>query len=159
MDVNLLHRITGRRRNMDSKGEIEREFRLEVESKKLAASGVHHKTGKLGYTGTITFPSSLLRGKEKRDYTKSGKVRQYNMYTSLTDYDTFKTYSPERQKDILIKWREQFTSKEIMEALGIHHTFYYEILYKNGILERPSSSKSLRVYRKKISPKQNQKIS
>ncbi|MCQ6281224.1 hypothetical protein [Bacillus sp. EB600] len=126
---------------MLSSDEIEREFRLEVKSKKLAASGVHHKTGKRGYTGTIIFPSSLLRGKEKREYTKPGKVRQYNMFTSLTDYETLISYSPERQKDILIKWREQFPSKEIIGALGINRTSYYELLYKHGILERPSSSK------------------
>ena len=59
---------------MVSSSEIEREFRLEVKSKKLAASGVHHKTGKRGYTGTIMFPSSLLRGKEKRDYTRPSIV-------------------------------------------------------------------------------------
>jgi hypothetical protein len=126
---------------MLSSDEIEREFRLEVKSKKLAASGVHHKTGKRGYTGTIIFPSSLLRGKEKREYTKPGKVRQYNMFTSLTDYETLISYSSERQKDILIKWREQFTSKEIIEALGIHRPSYDELLYKHEILERPSSSK------------------
>ncbi|MCQ6281240.1 hypothetical protein [Bacillus sp. EB600] len=126
---------------MLSSDEIEREFRLEVKSKKLATSGVHHKTGKRGYTGTIIFLSSLLRGKEKRDYTKPGKVRQYNMFTSLVDYETLKSYSPEIQKDILIKWREQFTSKDIIEALGINRTSYYELLYKHGILERPSSSK------------------
>ncbi|MCQ6282706.1 hypothetical protein [Bacillus sp. EB600] len=63
------------------------------------------------------------------------------MFTSLTDYETLKSYSLERQKDILIKWREQFTSKDIIEALGIHRPSYYELLYKHGILERPSSSK------------------
>jgi hypothetical protein len=100
---------------MLSSDEIEREFRLEVKSKKLAATGAHHKTGKRGYTGTIIFPSSLLRGKEKRDYTKPGKVRQYNMFTSLTDYETLKSYSAERQKDILIKWREQFIQKILLK--------------------------------------------
>jgi hypothetical protein len=40
--------ITERRWNMVSSGEIEKEYRLEVKSKKLAASGVHHKTGKRG---------------------------------------------------------------------------------------------------------------
>ena len=44
---------------MLSSDEIEREFRREVKSKKLAASGAHHKTGKRGYTGTIIFPVFL----------------------------------------------------------------------------------------------------
>ena len=138
---------------MLSSDEIEREFRREVKSKKLAASGAHHKTGKRGYTGTIIFPSSLLRGKEKREYMKPGKVRAYNMFTSLTDYKTLKSYSLERQKDILIKWREQFSSKEIMEALGIHRNSYYKLLYKHGILERPISSKEHKVGQKKDKPK------
>ena len=138
---------------MVSSGEIEREFRLEVKAKKLAASGVHHKTGKRGYTGTIIFPSSLLRGKEKRNYTQPGKVRQYNMYTSLTDYDTVKTYSLKSQKEILMKWREQFTSKEIIEVLGTNRAAYYELLYTHGILERPSSSKEPNSVQKKDKPK------
>lgn len=55
--------------------------KLDLKYKKVVASGVHHKTGKHGYTGTIIFTSTLLRDKEKRDYTKPGKVVATNMYT------------------------------------------------------------------------------
>ncbi|WP_306010517.1 hypothetical protein [Bacillus sp. MMSF_3328] len=126
---------------MLSTAEIEREFRYEIQEKKRAASGVHHKTGKRGYTGVIQFPHNLLRGKEKREYTKPGKVRGYNMFTSLMTFMELQTHPEDRQKEILTKWRETYKAKEIQEALGMDHNSYYELLYKLEVLERPASAK------------------
>lgn len=126
---------------MLSTAEIEREFNLEIRDKKRTASGVHHKTGKRGYTGVVQFPHNLLRGKEKREYTKPGKVVAYNMFSSLMTYMELKTHPEDRQKEILTKWRETYKAKEIQEALGMDHNGYYDLLYDLGVLERPASAK------------------
>jgi hypothetical protein len=124
-----------------SSAEIEREFRYEIQEKKRTASGVHHKTGKRGYTGTIYFPHNLLRGKEKREYTKPGKVRRFNMYTTMMELSELQRYDQDRQREIIEKWRELHKAKEIQEALGIDHNTYYDLLYDLEVLERPASAK------------------
>ncbi|PFP29354.1 hypothetical protein COJ96_10645 [Bacillus sp. AFS073361] len=127
---------------MLSSAEIEREFRYEIQAKKRTALGVHHKTGKNGYTGVVRFPHQLLRGKEKRDYTKPGEVHSFNMYSTMMKLEELQRYDQDRQKEIVEKWREIHKVKEIQKTLGIDSNAYYNLLYNLGILEKPASFKA-----------------
>jgi hypothetical protein len=113
--------------------EIERMMRDEIREKKRTASGVHHKTGKRGYVGTMRFPSDLLRGKEKREYRKNGKVETYNMYETIMTWAEFNRQPKDRQKLLLEKWREIHPNQEIYEKLGVSHNLFHKKIKELGV--------------------------
>ena len=66
---------------MLSSDEIEREFRLEVKYQETSSFRGPSQDREAWLYWNHYFRFSLLRGKEKRDYTKSGKVPiQYDIY-------------------------------------------------------------------------------
>lgn len=107
---------------------IEKMFNDEVRDKKRTASGVHHKTGKNGYTGTIRFISELLKGKEKREYRGTGRVRKYNMYDTIMPFTEYLELPTEEQKKILMKYRERHANKDIMQTWKISHNVFYRLV-------------------------------
>lgn len=108
--------------------EIERMFGAEIREKKRTASGVHHKTGKRGYTGVIRFPHEMLKGKAKKEYKGTGKVVKYNMFDTIMKYEDFRKLPLEKQRQLLDGYRIKHSNKKIMETWGLHNVNYYEKL-------------------------------
>ena len=69
--------------------EAEKLFLNEIREKKRTASGVHHKTGKNGYVGTMRFPSDIMSRKDKMKYRRNGKVMTTNMYDEIITAEEF----------------------------------------------------------------------
>jgi len=108
--------------------EIERMFGAEVREKKRTASGVHHKTGKRGYTGVIRFPHEMLKGKAKKEYKGTGKVVKYNMFDTIMKYEDFRKLPLDKQRHLLDGYRIKHSNKKIMESWGLHNVNYYDKL-------------------------------
>jgi hypothetical protein len=117
--------------------EAEKMFHNEVKEKKKAASGVHHKTGKNGYVGTMRFPSDIMSRKEKMKYRRSGKVMVSNMYEEILTIDEFNDLETFEKKNRLQYWRNQYTNKEILKAMGIANQRYYNIITELGLPKAP----------------------
>lgn len=112
---------------------IEKLFDNEVKEKKKGLSGARNRASRLGYVGTIKWPSDFMSKKEKRRYKKPRKERKYNMYKDILSYKEFQTFDKETQKEILQKWREQHSNVKIYETMGINRTYYYNLLHELGI--------------------------
>ncbi|MGN4692238.1 hypothetical protein [Bacillus cereus group sp. MYBK215-1] len=108
--------------------EIEKMFQAEVRDKKRTASGVHHKTGKRGYTGVLRFPHETLKGKAKKEYKGTGKVVKYNMFDTIMKYTDFRNLPIDKQKHLLTGYRIKHTNKKIMEAWSLNNVQYYDKL-------------------------------
>jgi hypothetical protein len=117
--------------------EAEKLFNQEVRDKKRTASGVHHKTGKNGYTGKILFPSDIMSRKEKIKHRKAGKVMITNMYEELITLEEFEELEFQERKNRMAYWRTVYTNKEIMKAMGIHNNKYYKIVAELGLPKAP----------------------
>jgi hypothetical protein len=99
----------------------------EIRDKKRTARGVHGKTGKRGYVGKMMLTSDFLSGKEKREYTKSGKVRTYNM-KDIMPYLEFQTFNQEEQKKLLKSWRDIYSNEKIINEMQINKNVYYDLV-------------------------------
>ena len=99
--------------------EAEKLFNQEVRDKKRTASGVHSKTGKNGYVGKMRFPSDIMSRKEKYNYRKAGKVMTTNMYDEILTVEEFEQLETQEKRNRLSYWRNIYTNKEILEAMGI----------------------------------------
>jgi len=117
--------------------EAEKLFNQEVRDKKRTASGVHHKTGKNGYTGKILFPSDIMPRKEKIKHRKAGKVMISNMYDEIITVGEFEELEMHERKNRMAYWRNIYTNKEIMSAMGIHNNKYYKIVAELGLPKAP----------------------
>lgn len=117
-------------------------FDEEVRDKKRTARGVHNRTGKRGYVGKVMFASDLLKGKAKRDYQGTGKVRTYFMYDTIAPYEEFENLPEAKQKTYLEKYRENHSNKLIMETWGIDHNAFYRIVNRLGIQKEPRQFKN-----------------
>jgi replicative superfamily II helicase len=108
--------------------EAERLFHNEVREKKKTASGVHHKTGKNGYVGTMRFPSDIMSRKDKMRYRRSSKVMTTNMYDEIIGIEEFEKLETYEQRNRLQYWRNKNNNKEILAGMGISSKRYYEIV-------------------------------
>jgi hypothetical protein len=125
------------------KTEAEKAFFEDVREKKKTASGVHHKTGKNGYVGTMRFPSDLMSRKEKYNYRKAGKVMTTNIYDEIISIGEFENLETHEQRNRMAYWRMKFTNKDIMKGLRIANNRYYAIVKELGLpkAERTYSDK------------------
>ncbi|MEW4131965.1 hypothetical protein [Bacillus thuringiensis] len=108
--------------------DIGKMLQSEIRDKKRTASGIHHKTGKRGYTGVIRFPHEMLKGKAKKDYKGTGKVVKYNMFDTIMKYTDFRKLPVEKQKHLLVGYRIKHTNKKIMESWSLNNAQYYDKL-------------------------------
>lgn len=108
--------------------EAEQVFHEEVREKKRTASGVHHKTGKRGYTGKILFPTDFMSRKEKYNHRKAGKCVTTNLYDSILTKEEFDQLEQQEKRNRMIYWRTNFSNKEIQKAMGIANSPYYKIV-------------------------------
>jgi hypothetical protein len=134
--------------------EAEKMFHDEVRQKKRTASGVHHKTGKNGYVGTMRFPSDIMNRKDKMRYRKAGKVVTTNIFDTIITIDEFETLETYEQRNRLMYWRNEKTNKEILAGLGISSKKYYEIVAQLELPKAPrGKSKPRKATAKKQEPK------
>lgn len=108
--------------------EAEQAFYEDVREKKKAASGVHHKTGKNGYTGKILFPTDFMSRKEKYNHRKAGKVMTTNLFDTITPINEFRQLEKEEQRNRMIHWRNKYQNKEIQKGMGIANSPYYKLV-------------------------------
>lgn len=117
--------------------EAEELLRGEIEEKKKTGNMAHSKKGRRSY-GRMKTTLDLLSGKEKRAYTKAGKVQVSNLYEELLTRAEFEALPEEDQKRRLEFWRTKYTVKQIQQGLGVASITYYKYLERLGIeLERP----------------------
>lgn len=122
---------------MQPRSEAERAFFEDVREKKKAASGVHGKTGKNGYTGTIRFPTDLMSRKEKYNYRKAGKVMTTNLFDTILTHEEFEKLETYERKNRLAYWRTQFQNKEIMKQMGLTNGQYYDLVNELDLPKAP----------------------
>jgi hypothetical protein len=126
---------------------IEKMFLDDVRNKKRTASGVHHKTGKRGYTGKILFPTDFMTRKEKYNTRKAGKVVTTNMYDNIMNYTEFKQLPLEEQKKTMIEYRKRHTNESIRKGWNLSTYEYFTKLLKKelGIIADKSTPKKEKV--------------
>jgi hypothetical protein len=119
---------------------IAKMFHDEVREKKRTASGVHHRTGKRGYVGKLYFTSDLLKGKEKRAYKGTGRVKRSNMYDTIIPLEEFEQLDEDKQRQHLQNYKIKHTGEAIMRAWNINSYKYYKIIDKLGIKKEERQS-------------------
>lgn len=122
---------------MQIKNNIERMFYDEIRDKKRTASGVHHKTGKNGYVGTMRFPSDIMNRKEKMKYRRAGKVLTSNIFDEVLPIDEFENLETYEQRNRLQYWRNEKSNKEILAGMGISNKRYYDIVSQLELPKAP----------------------
>lgn len=122
---------------------IEKTFHEEVREKKLAASGVHGKTGKRGYVGTVKTPADLLKGKKRKEYEGTSPVSVSSIYDEVVSLDEFKALSRNKKMIYLHEYRKRFTAKNLADMWGISDktVYYYFRSYGMDKSKRETSAK------------------
>jgi hypothetical protein len=108
----------------------EAEFLLMQENreKKRAASGIHSRKGKRGYVGKMYTPVDFLKGKEKRNYVKAGKITVSNLFDEILSQEEFDKLEENEQKNRLMYWRLNHSVEKIKKEMGVTHGRYYRYI-------------------------------
>ena len=117
--------------------EAEQAFYDDVREKKKAANGVHGKTGKNGYVGTMRFPTDIMSRKEKIAYRKAGAVVTTNIFDEILTIDEFNKLEEYEQKNRLQYWRNKYSAIEVKSSMGIGAKRYYDIIGELGLPKAP----------------------
>jgi hypothetical protein len=135
-------------------------FHNEVREKKKAASGVHHKTGKNGYVGTMRFPSDIMSRSEKIRYRRSSKVMISNMYETIMPIAEFDQLEKYEQKNRLQFWRNTYSNKEILKDMGISNKRFYDLVKDLDLPKAPriKTEKTIRKAAAKTVEKESESI-
>lgn len=133
---------------MKHKSEAEMVFLEEVREKKRTASGVHHKTGKRGYVGTMRFPSDIMSRKEKMKHRRGSKIMSFNMFDEILTLEEFNKLETEEKKKRMIHWRAKYMTKEIIKGMGVGSGTYYKIAQELDLPKAPRVDRSPNVRRK-----------
>lgn len=122
-----------------SDDDIERIFYDEVRDKKRTGRGAFNKRGKgvKHKINGVKFPSDFLSKKEKKQL--NGEMVVVSGLGKLISLDELNQLGEEKQKEVLAHWRKIYSTKVIMEQLGIEQNAYYKILYKLGVIPKPAS--------------------
>lgn len=105
-------------------------FQDDVKEKKLAGRNVYVSRG----VRAKRYPFEMLRGKDKRNYTKSGKVQVYNMYDQILPYEEFMKIEPkEKRAEVLQSWRDKFNNAQIERTWGMKTHQYYKVVKEHGL--------------------------
>jgi len=127
----------GKQELMQTMNNIEKMFFDEIRDKKKTASGVHHKTGKNGYVGTMRFPSDIMNRSEKMKYKKAGKVVTTNIFDEILPIDEFEQLETYEKRNRLQYWRNEKPNKEILQGMGISNKRYYDIVSELELPKAP----------------------
>ena len=117
--------------------EAEQAFYDDVREKKKAANGVHGKTGKRGYVGTMRFPTDIMSRKEKRAYRKAGAIVTTNIFDEILTIDEFMNLEEFEQRNRLQYWRNKYSAVEVKSSMGIGVKRYYDIIEELGLPKAP----------------------
>lgn len=116
--------------------DIEKMFIQDIREKKRAGNGSFSRSGKGSSKGRVRggmkTHADFLKGKEKREYTKPGKIEVFNMKDIISKQAYFQK-SEADQKTLLSTWRENYKNDEILEKMGINKTDYYNLVHKFGL--------------------------
>jgi hypothetical protein len=115
----------------------EKLFFEDIREKKRTASGVHHKTGKNGYVGTMRFPSDIMNRKDKMRYRRAGKVVTSNIYDEILPIEEFIQLETYEQRNRLQYLRNEKSNKEILQGMGISSKRYYDIVAELDLPKAP----------------------
>ena len=138
--------------------EIEKMFHEEVRDKKRTASGVHHKTGKNGYVGTMRFPTDIMNRSEKIRHRKASKCMTTNIFDEILTIDEFEKLETYEKKNRLAYWRNKYSNKEIQKAMGIANSPYYKIVESLELPKAPRIKSDLDGKQKRTGKASGQKI-
>jgi hypothetical protein len=114
----------------------EKLFYEEIRDKKKASHGIHGRASRTkGFKGKVYFPSDLMSRKEKREYTKPGKVETYymderdiNLVKSLEEIEKM---NPEEARSYILRIKSKYTNKQLRNHWGLKSDYYlYNKLYK-----------------------------
>lgn len=131
----------------------EREFYADIKSKRITGRGSFNKRGKgvkHGMSGALKTPSYYMKPKEKK--LLNGKCEVMNMNEIMT-LEQLKTFSKEKQKEIVENWRANFKGTEIIEKMGITNKMkYYDLLNELGV--KKANMGNVKLNQKKFSQKE-----
>ncbi|KZR57534.1 hypothetical protein [Pseudobacillus badius] len=128
--------------------DIQKFLQEDTKEKRQALSGVHGRTGKRGYVGTVRFPSDLMSRREKYNYRKAGKVVKFNVYDTIMLYEDFLNLDESSQKKTLEEYRNRFTNKEIQAHWGMDDYHYYQKTIKRLGIKTSRRGKTPKVSQK-----------
>lgn len=115
---------------MLSEEPIDKIFEDDVYEKRLAGRIANVSRG----ARAKRYPHEMMTGKEKRDYTKSGKVQVTNMYENILPYEEFKKIEPaEKRAEVLQSWRDKFNNAQIERTWGMKTHQYYKVVKEHGL--------------------------
>src|SRR4051794_26517476 len=110
--------------------DIEKLLAIENREKKQTARGIHGRASKIGkFAKKMVTPVDMLKGKEKRIYKGTGKVRTYNMYEEILLLEEFEKLSKEEQAKLLTEYRKRYTVDIIANTWKMKpHMVYYKFI-------------------------------
>jgi uncharacterized protein YneR len=136
--------------------EAEKWFQDEVNSKKRDRYNLKSKTGSKGSSKSrkgVRTAYDYLSPKERKKL--NGTVEVSSLYDVLQDKEWFEGFPLDKQKEILIHWREIYPNSKIMEALQIKSQGAFNTLIKRlGVpKKRPYMKKQIKAQPKEESSK------
>lgn len=122
-------------RNFETDRDIENLLEQDIREKKRANHDYKARAGrgaKNRMKGGMRTQADMLKGKEKREYTKPGELIVFNLKEIINKEEFFKK-SEDDQKRLLETWRGLYRNDEIFEKSDIPKTTYYELVAKFGL--------------------------
>lgn len=119
-------------KDLHGENDIKQMFQDDVREKKLTGMGSR------GHTGRINMPTDFMNKKDKKEYTKSSKVRITFMHKIIMPFDQFQSMPKEDQRKMLLLYRKSHSTKDIKNAWLIEGEpmkdyQYYNLMRSLGI--------------------------
>lgn len=116
-------------------------FMQDVKQKKT----ISHSAYKRPNRSKVLLPSDLVKDWK---YSRSGRVRTYNMYEQIISRQEFDKLPTSQAKAMLEHWRSKYTNDEIAEKMGIGKSTLWRLCKSLGIenhkkrIDRPSNQEN-----------------
>jgi hypothetical protein len=136
--------------------DIEKIFNSEIHEKKVIGRGIHNRAPrKSGFRRGVLFHADLLKGKEKKNYTKGGQVMEYNLYDSIIPFDEFEQLTTEKKKEVLERWADLgYGSGEVKAVWARQLWKYFDYRKKFGMVkETPRKGKVTKAEKEVVATK------
>ena len=121
--------------------EAEQVFMQDMKQKKT----ISHSAYKRPNRSKVLLPSDLVKDWK---YSRSGRVRTYNMYDQIIPKQEFDKLPTSQAKAMLEYWRSRYTNDEIAEKMGIGKSTLWRLCKSLGIenrkkhIDRPSDQEN-----------------
>lgn len=106
--------------------EAEQVFMQDTKQKKI----ISHSAYKRPNRSKVLLPSDLVKDWK---YSRSGRVRTYNMYDQIITKQEFDQLPTSQAKAMLEYWRSRYTNDEIAERMGIGKSTLWRLCKSLGI--------------------------